>query len=52
MYPLTHTHTLQARTAAERLYGADHFVTLEAADMLADSQLEVAHRQKQTDYDC
>ncbi len=40
--PLTHTHTLQARTAAEKVYGADHPVTLEAAYMLAESQRELA----------
>ncbi len=44
-YPPFQTHTLQAKTAALNLYGADHFFTLRAAELLTHSQLEldIAH---------
>ena len=42
----THTHTLQAKAAAEKLYGADHSITLEAAAVLTDSQRKIAYRQE------
>ncbi|XP_064383603.1 histone-lysine N-methyltransferase SMYD3-like isoform X2 [Halichondria panicea] len=36
----------KAKTAAERLYGADHCITMAATTMLTESQLKLARRQK------
>ncbi|XP_064395575.1 histone-lysine N-methyltransferase SMYD3-like [Halichondria panicea] len=36
----------KAKTAAERLYGADHCITMAATTMLTESQLKLARRQQ------